>query len=341
MNTSKGQDTSGYGRRVFLAQASALSAAALFGLPRPAVAEPAPETTKIRLVNSPAICTALEVVLVEELLRLEGFSEVEYVKWSVNSASAMLATGQVDIAMDSAPSIAFALGEGKPILALAGVHSGCYELFASGSIQAVKELKGKRVAISGFGSGEHVLIASMVAYVGMDPRKDINWVIGGRDAMRLFADGKADAYMGFAPEPQQLRAKKIGHVIVNTTQDRPWSQYFCCMVTANREFVQKYPVATKRALRAFLKAADICANEPERVARFVVARGYAPSYDMALEVLKELPYRRWREASPEDTLRFHALRLHEVGMIKLSPQKLIAQGTDWRFLNELKKELKA
>jgi NitT/TauT family transport system substrate-binding protein len=27
-------------------------------------------------------------------------------------------------------------------------------------------------------------------------------------------------------------------------------------------------------------------------------------------------------------------------MIKSSPQKLIAQGTDWRFLNALKKEMK-
>jgi NitT/TauT family transport system substrate-binding protein len=61
---------------------------------------------------------------------------------------------------------------------------------------------------------------------------------------------------------------------------------------------------------------------------------------MALEVLKGLPYRRWRDTDPEDTLRFHALRLHEVGMIKSSPQKLIAQGTDWRILNALKKELK-
>jgi NitT/TauT family transport system substrate-binding protein len=39
-------------------------------------------------------------------------------------------------------------------------------------------------------------------------------------------------------------------------------------------------------------------------------------------------------------LRFYALRLYEVGMIKTNPNKLIAQGTDWRFLNELKKELK-
>jgi NitT/TauT family transport system substrate-binding protein len=40
-------------------------------------------------------------------------------------------------------------------------------------------------------------------------------------------------------------------------------------------------------------------------------------------------------------MRFYALRLHEVGMIKSTPNELIAEGTDWRFLNELKRELKA
>ena len=40
-------------------------------------------------------------------------------------------------------------------------------------------------------------------------------------------------------------------------------------------------------------------------------------------------------------MRFYALRLHEAGMIKSSPNKLIAEGTDWRFLDELKRELKA
>jgi NitT/TauT family transport system substrate-binding protein len=177
----------------------------------------------------------------------------------------------------------------------------------------------------------------------MDPRKDIKWVTsGGYDqSLRLFAEGTVDAFLGFAPQPQELRAKKIGRVILSTTHDRPWSQYFCCMVAANREFVARRPIAAKRALRAILKAADICAQDPERAARFLVAKGYEPRYALALEVLKELPYRRWRDADPEDTLRFHALRLHEVGMIKTNPNKLIAQGTQWRFLNELKKELKA
>jgi NitT/TauT family transport system substrate-binding protein len=53
-----------------------------------------------------------------------------------------------------------------------------------------------------------------------------------------------------------------------------------------------------------------------------------------------MPYNRWRDLSPEHTVRFYALRLKEAGLIKSSPQKLIAEGTDWRFLNELKRELK-
>jgi NitT/TauT family transport system substrate-binding protein len=73
----------------------------------------------------------------------------------------------------------------------------------------------------------------------------------------------------------------------------------------------------------------------------LVDAGFTPRYDFALETLKELPYDRWRQFDPEDALRFFALRLHEVGMIRSSPNALLADGTDWRFLNEIKRELKA
>jgi NitT/TauT family transport system substrate-binding protein len=159
--------------------------------------------------------------------------------------------------------------------------------------------------------------------------------------MDLFAEGKVDAFLAFPPEPQELRARKVGHVILNTTTDKPWSQYFCCMLVGNKQFIDDHPVATKRALRAVLKANDICVADPEMVAQRLVDRGFAQSYDYALQTLTELPYASWREFDPEDALRFFALRLHEVGMIKSSPNQLIAEGTDWRFLNELKRELKA
>ena len=56
--------------------------------------------------------------------------------------------------------------------------------------------------------------------------------------------------------------------------------------------------------------------------------------------MKEVPYGKWREYEPADTMRFYALRLYEDGLIKSTPQKILAQGTDWRFFNELKKKLK-
>src|SRR5262249_40581343 len=142
-------------------------------------------------------------------------------------------------------------------------------------------------------------------------------------------------------EPEDLRARNIGRLILNSATDRPWSQYFCSMLGGDREYVRKYPVATKRVLRAVLKAADVCATDPARAARNLVDRGFTSRYDYALQTVSELPYDKWREYDPEDTLRFYALRLHEAGLIKSSPNKIIAQSSDWRFLNEVKCELKA
>jgi NitT/TauT family transport system substrate-binding protein len=311
---------------------------------RAALAEPPPETKKIRFVLDPGTCLAPEY-LAEELLRLEGFSDVQYVRAKVGDPDphGLLVAGEADLTMDAAPALVPAIDRGSPIVLLAGIHGGCYELFGNERVRTIRDLKGKRAAITALGSGEHVYMASMMLYVGMDPRKDITWVEGTTEeqTMRLFADGKADAFLAFPPKPQILRARKIGRVIVNTSLDKPWSQYFCCMLAGQREFVRRHPVATKRALRAILKATDICARDPEQAARYIVKKNYEPSYDIAFEVVKEVSYDAWRRFDPNDTLRFYALRLHEVGMIKSTPQKLIAQGTDWRFLNELKRELKA
>jgi NitT/TauT family transport system substrate-binding protein len=185
-------------------------------------------------------------------------------------------------------------------------------------------------------------LASIAAYVGLDHRTDIDWVTNASgDFLQQFADKQVDAFLGFPPEPQELRARKIGRVILDTATDKPWSQYFCCIAFGNRQFVRDHPVATKRYLRAILKAADLCAAEPATAAERLVDAGFTGRYEYALQTLTELPYDRWRELDPEDAMRFYALRLHEVGMIASSPNALIAEGADWRFLNELKRELKA
>jgi NitT/TauT family transport system substrate-binding protein len=279
-------------------------------------------------------------------LLAEGFTEVHYVKVEAGGKGAdltgsALVSGQVDLSMQFIGPSILQVDEGDPLVLLAGIQIGCYELFGTERVHAIRDLKGKTVAAGPVRGSGHTFLASMAAFVGLKPATDITWVDSpDREALRLFAEGKVDALMASPPRAQEARARQLGHLIVSTVRDRPWSQYFCCLLAGHREFVRRYPVATKRALRAILKAADICALEPERVARFLVDEGYAERYDYVLQALQEIPYNRWREYNPEDTVRFHALRLYEAGMIKTSPQKLVAQGTDWRFLNELKKELK-
>jgi len=325
-------------RRWFLGAMAAGSAA--IRTPRVLAAEGALETTTVRIGKSPGICVAPQYIA-EELLRAEGFTDVRYVDEPATSTET-LAHGKVDLDTNYASNFVRAIDAGEPITLLAGVMVGCFELFGTAGIRNIADLKGKSVGIQALASNPHALLTLMAAQVGLDPLNDIHWITDPTvKPIELFEQGKIDAFLGFPPEPQDLRARGIGHVIVNTAVDRPWSQYFCCILGANADFVRAHPVATKRALRAVLKATDLCATDPARAARRLVDNGFTARYDYAQQALSELPYDRWREYDAEDTVRFYALRLREAGFIKSSPQKIIADSTDWRFLNELKRELKA
>jgi NitT/TauT family transport system substrate-binding protein len=324
-------------RRRFLTTAAMAGAAGILPARRAWAAEPALETTTVRFGKEPAICFAPQYVC-ETLLRAEGFTDIRYVDSTVRTQSEEIGRGKFDFKPSEPILWIAAIDAGVPITLVTGVHAGCYELFAHGGIRGIADLKGKSV---GHG-GSIELVSMMAAYVGLDPKKDLT-VVGDPAAkpLDLFTEGKLDAYLAFPPKVQELHARRVGHVILRTAADPPWSQYFCCMMAANREYAARYPVATKRVIRAVLKAADLCASEPELAARLIVEGGFTERYDYALQTLTENPYGAWREYDAQDTIRFYALRLHELGMIKNSPQKIIADGTDWRFLEELKRELKA
>ena len=250
----------------------------------------------------------------------------------------MITRGEVDFARDFAPSHVLTLDAGAPITILAGLHLGCFEVIAKKDIRTIADLKGR---IVGCATADKPLLSIMASLIGLDPARDIRWVETlFAEPMQLFTEGKIDAFPAFPPVLQEVRARNIGHVIVSSMADRPWSQYYCCLLGTRTEFAHQYPIATKRLLRAILKGADLCVSQPARVAQLLVDKGYSARYDYALQGLNDMRYDVWRDYDPEDSLRFYALRMHEAGLIKSDPQKLIAEHTDWRFLNELRRELK-
>jgi NitT/TauT family transport system substrate-binding protein len=326
-------------RRHFLATLSGAATASLLGAPPSRAAEGPPETTTVRIQSGGgAICVAPQYVA-EELLRDEGFTDVRVDVANPKIVDRFL-RGEVDFILIFPSTIILWAEAGERITALTGVHPACYELFGNEHIRKIVDLKGKRVSVDP-GVAPNVFLSIIAAYVGLDPVHDFDRVSDPKlRATQLFAEGKVDAFLGWPPEPQELRARKIGHVVLNSTVDRPWSQYYCCMLAGDADYVQSYPNATKRVVRAILKATDLCASEPERVARLLFDRHYVDRYEYAVQTLSDLPYNAWRDYDSEDTLRFYALRLRELGMIKSSPQRVLANNTNWSFLNELKRELK-
>ena len=319
-----------WGRREFLGGMA--GAAGYLSLERRAGAEPPPETTRLRVAQSPAICFAAKYVASDGLFQAEGFPEVQYVK-APGNAYEPLVSGEADLAAADAPSLIVALDKGLPIVLLMGLHLGCYELFGSSKVSSIRDLGGKKIAVVWLNSSGHLMLSIMLAYVGIDPNKDVHWVTPGPgsrnptdEAMQLLAEGKVDAYIGFPPEPQELRAQKIGRVLVSTTLDRPWSEYFCCFVAA------------RQGLRPEASGGDQASpardcQSGRRVRARTRARRSVPcgprlhaGLRRAVQTLKELPYGKWRDYNPADRLRFYALRLHEAAMIKSSPQKTHRPG---------------
>ena len=203
-------------RRRFLSTLP-LAGATLMGVCPAALADELPETRTIRFARNASICVFPQYYL-QETLRAEGFSEIGYVEASPVRTLEPIARGTADFAVSFGLGQILEIDAGSPITVLGGVHVGCYELFAREGIRSVPELKGKSV--------------------GLDPENDFQWVTDRKlKPLELFAAGKIDAFLGFPPEPQELHTRRVGRAILSTTADRPWSDYYCCMLAGNADFV--------------------------------------------------------------------------------------------------------
>jgi NitT/TauT family transport system substrate-binding protein len=112
----------------------------------------------------------------------------------------------------------------------------CFEVLAKDNIRSIADLKGRTVGV--YGSGDEWLLKIMASLVGLDPVKDIRWIPSlSRGPEDLFIEGKVDAFLAGPPGLQELRTKNIGHVIASSIADRPWSQYFCCMLVSHQHGV--------------------------------------------------------------------------------------------------------
>jgi NitT/TauT family transport system substrate-binding protein len=156
-------------RRDFPAGLSAAGAAGVLGTTASLADGGPPETTTIRIPKLQGICLA-PLYVSEQLLRAEGFTDIRYVETRGGAPNVeRLARGDLDFSMVFAPPLLIAIDAGEPVTVLAGMHSGCFELFAQEPIRTFSDLRGRKVGIERLGSSNHVLVAIMAAHVGARP----------------------------------------------------------------------------------------------------------------------------------------------------------------------------
>jgi len=310
------------------------------------VIDPPPETTTIRLGRHTPTPAGAAFYVAEQFLWEEGFTTVQYIDRPLSTdRPEQIAAGEIDIGGTVPAGLTVAVDRGDPLVVLAGMSIGGFYLFGNDKVQSLRELKGKRIWVTRRDDPTdpvYSLTAALLAYVGIDFENDVEFVeLSLADIFSAIQEDRVDVWLSTRRSAQLFQQLNIGHVLIDGLTDPPWSQYFGHMATGNRDFVEKNPAATKRALRAILKGADVCAREPQRAARYLVDRGFTvlPYDEGLIDGIHAPSYASWRDFDPEDTMRFYALRLRDAGLVKSTPDELIARAADFRYLNEIKREL--
>jgi NitT/TauT family transport system substrate-binding protein len=300
-----------------------------------------PETTRLRVVKDYTLCLAPQYIAREFLIE-EGFTDLEYVsQGKISQTGSNIASGTMDMSLHAASPAAVDIDEGMNLVTVAGVHSSCYEIFARDGINSIGDLRGKTVGVVASTPDEidERWYGTFFWFIGIDPRRDLTMRPETRSGiLRAYSDGSVDAVFAIPPTTEQLRTLGIGRVIFSSMVDRPAVGYQCCLLTVNRDFLERNPNATRRAIRAVLRGADVCAQEPERAAQWLIDNAFGVNYEYVLASVKSIPF-TWRDVNAEDTLRYYALRLNEAGVIKNSPHDILRKGSDWRFFHQLKEEM--
>jgi NitT/TauT family transport system substrate-binding protein len=286
------------------------------------------------------------VWLARDYLHDEGFTDVSYVSTSFTTRG-WLTDHLADVALAHPEFMVATIDAGLPLTILAGLHTACLELWVDSSITSFNGLRGRRISVrvADLSDQFFAYFATLLAWIGIDPLKDVHFVESGianyPGMIEAFAQGRAEAVLAGGLEGPRLRQMKApGHVLLDSMIEKPWSQYECCHLVANRDWALQNPAATKRVTRAIIRSTDRAAQDHPRAAHDAFASGFSTNSSeyLVTQAMNMCTY-NWRNVEPEETLRFFGLRLNEAKLIKRTPQEIIGMGANFAYMRQLRSEL--
>lgn len=264
--------------------------------------------------------------------------DVRIVVFDAGSILAQAAlSGEVKVAVSSGPATIASRTQGADTIIIAAcVNTLPYSLVAAKGITKWDQIKGKKIAISRFGSGTDTAIRLVLKRFGLDPVKDVTIVQLGTQPSRVQAlsAGAIDATL-ISP-PLDITAKKQGYQILVNIADLkiPYPQQ---VIETTDRFIRDNPHTAKNFLKGFIEGVRYATSSKEETKKAIIK--YLKTTDP--EIL-EATYQSFVQVTDESCYpNMEGIRnaMDEVAQrVTAVKSKKPEDFVNTRFLKELEKE---
>jgi NitT/TauT family transport system substrate-binding protein len=249
---------------------------------------------KVKVAYLGLTCEAGMFVAQEKgFFRDEGI-DVEFVKTDWDGLRDGLGLGRFDANYTLVMYVLKPIEQGLDVKITGGIHKGCLRVHAaeSSGINTVADLKGKKIGIPTMGSPPFLFASRALAAAGLDPQKDVEWVVVAPDVSGLaISNGTVDAIADSEPIGSILSKQNKVRTIADQAADAPYKDEYCCAVVVNGDFAKRDPKSAAAVTRALMRGARWVAENPVAAADLSVEKKYvASSADLNAHAISALNY---------------------------------------------------
>jgi len=209
----------------------------------------------------------------------------------------VLVSGNLDLSqLSGAPGVAANL-EGADIVYFAGLLDKLnYQLIARSDIKSIEQLKGRKFAVSRYGSSADFGMRAMLKRVGIDPVKEATILQIGDEPARIAAitSGSVDGTVVNAPFSSEAERLKLSVLADSVKMNIP---FFNTGLLGSRRFLDKQDARVMNFLRAYLESIKILKTERDysvkalgQFTRVQNLKALQEGYDYFNNQLQPVPY---------------------------------------------------
>lgn len=251
---------------------------------------------KVKVAYIGLTCEAAMFVAQEKGFFKEEGLDVEFVKTDWDGLRDGLGLGRFDANYTLIMYLLKPIEQGLDVKITGGVHTGCLRVQAGAktAIKTVEDLRGKKIGIPAMGSPPFLFTSRVLAANGMNPQKDVDWVVIAPDVAALaLENGQIDAVADSEPIGSILIAQQKVRTVADQAEDPPYWEEYCCATVVSGKFAARDPAAAAKVTRALLKGARWVGQNPTAAANLSVEKKYISASTevnaMAISKLKYVP----------------------------------------------------